>query len=129
MMLLGFLKGLKLETILFGVITIVCALTIAYAAWTRSNLKAVEASLALETMKRQIVEQQLSDVVETFDKRINSIKALEQSRKTGRLEIDPLRQRVENVNRKSENAPDSPLTDRLNRINADANRMLEQNSR
>jgi hypothetical protein len=125
----NFVKGLKVETIAFVLLVLLALSATGYAAWTKKSLKAAEADLVLEKHLRATAERKLIDAQEQFDKRLNDIKALETTRKTNRLEIQPFELRIEELTREDADAPKSSFVDRLNAVNADLNRMFEHNSR
>jgi len=96
----------------------------------RSELKASEASLATEKDKRLTAEFALTDSIKRQTGQLANIKLLEDERQANKAVTDPFYVRLDALETptKDEANVQSTLADRLNSINADANRLLEQSS-
>jgi uncharacterized protein (DUF1501 family) len=95
-----------------------------------ANLKAAETALTSEKDKRLAAEFALTDTVKRQNAQLENIKILEEQRQAIPAAVEPFYLRLDALQTKDETTDaQSTLADRLNGLNADANRLLEQSSR
>lgn len=96
----------------------------------RADLKAAETALTSEKDKRLAAEFALTETVKRQNAQLENIKILEEQRQAIPAAVEPFYLRLDALQTKDETTDaQSTLADRLNGLNADANRLLEQSSR
>jgi Flp pilus assembly protein TadB len=127
--LLALFKRLKLETVLFCLLAIMLVVALAYGAWQHQKVKTAETDLAVADLARKTAELTLADTQAQMKDQLTNIKTLETARQDNQAAIDPFILRLDDLFTQDASNAQGSVVDRLNALNADTNRMLEQSSR
>jgi hypothetical protein len=119
--------------VLIGLAAIALVGMFAYGAHLQKEVGTLTSELAAAKIEEERLAVLVKDAVDACDLQLAAIRALEQSRQSDRASIDPFMIRINDLAKEPvtepNNAAQNSFVDRLNGVNADVNRMLEQGTR